>query len=429
MTEPFDAREELAYIVGVQAYIYGYPLVEMVRTCAVVTAVHEPQPNGRAPINAFSHCVRPWTHEDRDVVTPANDLLYSMAWLNLAGGPVILNVPRPTGRYFVMALLDAYTNNFRNLGPRNVGPEGGKFALVGPDWNGELPPAIVAVRTPTDLVWILGRILVDGDNDLAAARKLQAGFALEPLGASEQPLSVQRYEADAGDPLAFFANLSRALEDNPPPAAEQPLAAQLSRIGLTPGTPLDRNALTPARARGLARAAAAAREIIDAHTRSQRSQAWGINFKVGRFGTDYLARACTAMKGIGGLSSDEAVYAMSDYDDAGERLHGLRRYVLHFPAGALPPVDAFWSVSMYGEDFFFADNPIRRYAIGARTPGLRYNADGSLDLLIQHQRPVEREPNWLPAPASHFYLILRMYHPREEVLARRYRIPPVQRAG
>ena len=430
---PIDAREELAYALGVQAFIYGYPLVEMVRTCAAVTAVDQPQTNGRAPINRFSHSERPWTHEDRDIVTPANDLLYSMAWLNLAGGPVVLSIPPSTGRYFVMALVDAYTNNFRNLGPRTVGPAGGDVALVGPrvasQWSGALPPGTAEVRAPTDLVWILGRVLVDGEGDLPVARAFQRRFALATQGPSERPESVQRYQDDHADPLAFFANLSRALADNPPDADEQALTAQFSRIGLAPGAAVNAAVLDPPVARGLARAATAGRAIIEGYTRSQRARSWGMNLKVGRFGADYVGRACTAMKGLGGLASDEAVYAMSDYDAAGERLHGSRRYVLRFPAGALPPADAFWSVSMYGEDYFFVDNPIRRYAIGDRTPGLRSDADGALDILIQHERPPVQDSNWLPAPAGHFYLILRMYHPREEVLARRYAIPAVTRVG
>ena len=140
-----------------------------------------------------------------------------------------------------------------------------------------------------------------------------------------------------------------------------------------------------------------------------------------------MVRAAAAMKGLGGLAPDEAVYAMSDYDADGERLEGRHRYVLRFAAHELPPAAAFWSVSLYGEDFYFVANPIRRYAIGDRTKGLAPEADGSLTIDIQHELPARGQSNWLPAPPGRFYLILRMYHPTEEVLTRRYRIPAVRR--
>jgi hypothetical protein len=422
-----DPREEHAYAVGIHAFIWGLPLVEMVRTCHVVTSVRAPQPNGRAPINMFGHCPRPWTHEDRDVVTPANDLLYSMAWLDLSAGPVVLSIPRPTGRYFVMALLDAYTNNFTNLGPRTVGSEGGRYAIIGPQSRDDIERVAGIVRSPTNLCWILGRVLIDGDDDLAAAHSFQTQFSLEANSRSGEPRSVREFDA-RGDALAFYGNLARAIADNPPPESERAVLALFEPIGLAPHVPFDRAALDPAVARGLERAFDSARAIVDRGTRSRGARPWGVSFKVGKFGTDYIVRAATAMKGLGGLAPEEAVYAMSDYDADGERLDGRNDYVLRFAADELPPAAAFWSVSLYGEDFYFVANPIRRYAIGDRTRGLVRDPDGSLTLYIQHRRPASGESNWLPAPSGRFYLILRIYHPKQEVLTRRYRIPAVRRA-
>ncbi len=424
-----NAQQEWAYVAGVQAFIYGYPLVEIVRTCALMTAVDEPQNNGRAPINQFSHSQRPWTHEDRDVVTPANDLLYSMAWLNLADGPVILTTPAPTGRYFVMEFIDAYSDNFHNLGPRVVGPSAATFAIVGPGWSGSLPPGSIEIRCPTNLVWVLGRVLIDGVEDMEAARSFQAGFTLRATAPGRLPHAVAAYESWAESGEAFFANLARAMADDPPPAVDTGLVAQFSRIGIAPHRTFDADALGDAQVAALRRAVAAGVEIVDGHTRSRRARSWSINYAGGRLGTDYLARACTAMKGLGALASEEALYALCDFDEHGEPLNGDHGYVLRFPAGGLPPVDAFWSVSLYGSDFCFVDNPIRRYAIGDRTRDLRYGPDGSLEILIQHSQPQQGLSNWLPAPAGRFYLILRLYHPREAILSKDYTIPPVERVG
>ena len=422
-----NAQQEWAYVAGVQAFIYGYPLVEMVRTCALMTAVDEPQNNGRAPINQFSHCPRPWTHEDRDVVTPANDLLYSMAWLNLADGPVMFSTPAPTGRYFVMEFIDAYSDNFHNLGPRVMGPSAASFAIVGPDWSGSLPPGSIEIRCPTNLVWVLGRVLIDGVEDMEAARAFQAGFTLRATAPVRVPRAVAAYQPwnEAGE--AFFANLARAMADNPPPAVDTGLVAQFSRLGISAERAFDARLPNDAQVAVLRRAVAAGIEIVDGHTRSRRARPWSINYAGGRLGTDYLARSCTAMKGLGALASEEALYALGDFDSKGEQLDGAHDYVLHFPAGGLPPVDAFWSVSIYGSDFCFADNPIRRYAIGDRTRDLHYGPDGSLDILIQHAQPRQGISNWLPAPAGRFYLILRLYHPREAILSKAYTIPPVER--
>ncbi|MGF6777267.1 DUF1254 domain-containing protein [Paraburkholderia sp. GAS334] len=422
-----NAQEEWAYVVGLQAFVYGYPLVEIVRTCALMTAVDAPTDRGRAPINQFSHCPRPWTHEDRDVVTPANDLLYSMAWLNLADGPVVLSTPAPTGRYFVMEFVDAYSDNFHNLGPRVVGPSAARFAIVGPDWSGSLPDGTVEIRCPTNLVWMLGRVLIDGANDMAEACAFQSQFTLQATGKSRLPKAVADYQASPHNGIGFFENLARAMTDNPPPVVDAGLVAQFARIGLARGRRFDVESASEARLAGLNRAAEAGMQLIEGHTRSRRALPWSINYAGGRLGTDYLARACTAMKGLGALASDEALYALGDFDASGEQLDGARQYVLHFPAGHLPPVDAFWSVSIYGSDFYFADNPIRRYAIGDRSRDLRYGQDGSLDIFIQHKAPQQGVSNWLPAPCGRFYLILRLYHPRREILSRDYIIPAVRR--
>ncbi|MBU4610403.1 DUF1254 domain-containing protein [Achromobacter sp. GG226] len=414
------ARE--AYAVALPCWIWGYPLVETLRTCAARLAEAD------TPVNQLHHDTQPSTHHDRWVVTPANDLLYSTAWVHLADGPVYLDVPAPTGRYFVMALLDAHTNNWCNIGPEAGGAGTSRHAIVGPDWHGDLPADVQVIHAPTDLVWLIGRILVDDASDLAAAQALQQGFALHPADGrpARAPASVTAYD-DGADPLAFFGNLARGLTDFPVAESERGLVALWRAIGIRPGVPFMPDALAPDVRQALAWAAHDARDIILAATRSARAKPWGLSLRLGVYGDDYRLRAATAMKGLGALAGTEAVYALADFDADRAPLSGEHDYILHFPAGELPPADAFWSVTLYGEDFFLVDNPIARYALGDRTRGLEHHPDGSLTLYIQHAAPAAGTANWLPAPAGPFYLILRMYRPGERVLGRAYQIPPVQR--
>lgn len=417
--------------------IAGYPLVETVRTCRVQTSVSEGAGYGRAPIGQISASNHVWTHADRDIVTPANDLLYFCAWINLADAPAIITVPAATGRYFVVELLDAYTENFINLGTRNVPPGGARFILRGPSTPavpdadagaaeaGAAKAGAMPVACPTDLVWLLGRVLVSGEADVPAARRFMDGFRL--ASSSKLPAAVRCWH-EGGDPaLDFFANLLQCMAEYPAPNGSGDLSALVTALGLQPG---DGGTLAHARPRvleGLRSAYADGMRIIDAHTVSQARKAWGYSTGLGRWRGNLLQRAVTAMKGLGALCAQETIYAMADFDDRGEPLDGARSYRLRFAPGGLPPADAFWSVSLYGADRYFVDHPARRHAVGDRTAGLTFDADGSLTIPIQHHRPATHAENWLPAPAAPFYLILRLYHPREEFLSGRYVIPPVTR--
>lgn len=408
--------------------IAGYPLLETLRTCHLQTSVSANTGYGRAPMGQLSHSNRRWTHEDRDIVTPANDLLYFCAWVNLRQQPAWLDVPAPTGRYFVVEMLDAYTENFINLGPRNVPAEGARFMLCGPSTPAQSAEASLGahrVDCPSDLVWLLGRVLVSGDDDVDAAREFMAQFRLTGSGA--RPASVNLWR-EGGDPaLDFFANLISGLDEFPSPEPGADLAPLLTALGWKRG---DADAPQRANARvqqGLQMAWREGMALIEAHSRSQTRKAWGYSTQLGRWQGRLMMRAATALKGLGALCGEETIYAMSDFDAMGEPLSGEHRYVLRFPPGQLPPADAFWSVSMYGEDRFFVDHPARRYAVGDRTAGLEFDADGSLTLPIQHEQPTALRANWLPAPRGRFYLILRLYHPRPEFLAGRYDIPALQR--
>ena len=413
---------------AVPAVVAGYPLLESVRTCHVQTTPGAAA-YGRAPFNRFGHSADRWTDRDRDIVTPANDLLYSNAWIDLRNGPVVITVPPQTGRYFVLELLDTYTNNFHNIGTRNVPQQGGRFALLGPDGTGDAPAGSTPIHCPTSLVWVLGRVLVDGDADVASARSFQAGFAIDGPEAAEAPLSVAQWQAGGDDPaLRFFANLARALHDFPPPASQQSAFELLRGAHVKLDASGELGDLRPATVEGLRTAYASAMKIIDGASRPASKAAWRYSTRLGRYGDDLLLRAATAWKGLGALAGDEAIYATTDYDDQGEVLDGDRLYRLHFDDGGRIPAAAFWSISLYGADRYFAANPIGRHALGNRSQ-LERNPDGSLTLHVSRQRPPGPQENWLPAPSGAFYLILRVYHPQPAFLSGEYRMPKLERVA
>jgi hypothetical protein len=420
-------QSALAAHAAIAATIAGYPLLESVRTCHVQTASGA-SGYGRAPLNAFGHSDHRWTDRDRDIVTPANDLLYSNAWLDLRRGPVTISVPPQTGRFFVLQLLDAYTNNFHNIGLHNTPALGGRFSLFGPGFTAaDAPPGSVAIESPTALAWLLGRVLVDNDADLPAARSLQAGFTLQAPAAQAAPTSVARWQ-DNGDPaLDFFANLARALADFPPPDSHRGVFALLTdsvHVRLDAQGRL--GDLRPAAIEGLRQGHAAAMRIIEGHTRSMSKAAWRYSGRLGRYGDDLMLRAATAYKGLGALSAEIALYLNTDDDHEGRPLHGEHLYRIHFEDGGDLPADAFWSVTLYGADRYLAPNRLGRFALGNRST-LERNADGSLSLHVSHREPPGPASNWLPAPDGPFYLILRLYHPQPRMLEGRYRFPEMER--
>lgn len=429
---PLTPQAQWVADLTVPVVVAGYPLLECVRTCRVQTAP-DASGYGRAPFNVLGRSERPWTDRDRDIVTPACDLLYSNAWLDLRSGPVVVTVPEQTGRYFVLELLDVYTNNFFNIGLRHVGPQGGRFALLGPGMDAARAPAgTVPLPCPTDLVWMLGRVLVDDEDDIAAACRFQAGIAVQGPVTAAAPASVAHWqgglEPNTGDALDFFANLGRALHDFPPSPAERglfDLYAANARVPLAHDG--DLGALRRDTRDGLEAGYAQAMRLIDAHSRSASKQPWRFSTRLGRYGDDLMLRASTAMRGLAALSADEAVYALADYDDRGEPLDGRRAYRIRFADGGDLPADVFWSVTLYGTDRYLTANALGRHALGNRSRLVR-DPDGALSLWVSH-RPPDGAPrsNWLPAPAAPFYLILRLYHPRPILFEGRYPFPPVER--
>jgi hypothetical protein len=425
-----------------EAYVFGYPLVLMDVTRAVSTAVARPA-GTKAPANRFAH-VRAFPDPSfKEVVSPNADTLYSVAWLDLSREPIVLSVPDTGGRYYLMPMLDAWTNVFASPGERTTGTGKHDFAIVGPGWQGELPAGLERIDAPTPTVWIIGRTYTAGPADYAAVHAIQDQYTLTPLGRwggayappdvsvepgvdLETPPAEQVARMDA---RTFFDRLARLLERNPPAEEDDPALDGMARLGVVPGQAFEPAQLGARAEEILQEAGDTAREAIaeEARTMGEEVNGWHIDLDLGCYGTRYLARAAVAMVGLGANLPEDAVYPMVTADAEGKLLDGRHAYQLRFEAGQLPPVDAFWSITLYDEHQFFVANPLDRYTLGDRS-GLRREQDGALVITFQNQRPgPEVESNWLPAPAGPFNLIMRLYHPKAEVLDGRWSPPPVRR--
>jgi hypothetical protein len=453
-----DSPEEEAHSLALLAAVYTFPLHETMR----LRAATSPRRNrsgefagdsAASPLrwcNCYHHARGLLGAGKSRVVTPNNDTLYSTAWINLTDDAVVLSVPDTAGRYYVLGLLDFYTNPFAHIGRRTTGTRAGRFLLTGPQWRGTVPDGMSAIPGPTNWVWLIGRILIDGPAEIPTVTALQDRFTIHPLSvwsageAAQAAYQGERFDCryDSTQDLSaphFVRTVNRALAENPPPRHEQELVDQFLRVGIGAGletTVLD--TLPAPERRGVERAIqhlpaslrdAAGKSMSGPGATPGESGSWNRPDILGpTFGDDYLRRAIVAQKYIGALASVEAMYPMADTDSGGRPLEGLRRYRMHFAPDQLPPVDAFWSMTMYSaDDYMLVQNPIDRYAIGDRTAGLKYDADGGLTIWISHAAPgPDRLSNWLPAPPDQFYLAFRAYQPRDEFLNGSYRLPPIE---
>ena len=420
-----------------EAVIYTLPLYEMARmrsaTCprrdrAGKFAGDGPDSTVRW-VNHLIHTRELLGPQHRQVVTPNNDTLYTNAWLDLSREPVVLEVPDFAGRYYVLGLLDFYTNPFGYLGSRTTGTGAGRFLLHGPDWHGEVPAGMQAVPCPTNAVWMIGRLLVDGDADLSAGHALQDAIALKRLDGEPAAFAFDagmQPREHLGDPARFAAVVNQMLADNPPPAAEADMVARFAEAGIGKGiTP------TPAQIETLGAALKGVLADLAEPQASDMGGGWTMSVDVrDSYGTHYLQRALVARNYIGALGVQEAMYVMADRCADGAPLDGGHAYRLHFAADNLPRVGAFWSLTMYDKgDCMLVPNELARYSLGDRSPSLARGADGSLTLYLSTQPPQDRarHGNWLPAPAGAFYVALRLYVPQPAHLDRTYRYPAIER--
>ncbi|MFO0913630.1 MAG: DUF1254 domain-containing protein [Pirellulales bacterium] len=428
--QPLGAQDKLtdqqATEIGVDAYIYGYPLVTMEMTRRVMTNVASPA-GTHAPMGQFVLMRKYPDASFTDVTAPNADTLYSTAWLDLTHEPYVLSLPDMNDRYFLMPMLSGWTDVFEVPGKRTTGTKAQAFAITGPGWKGQLPAGLKELKAPTNMVWILGRTYCVGTpEDYAACHATMDKYQLVPLSSygkpytppvgkvdptvdTKSPVREQVHQLDAG---AYFTLLAKLMQDNPPAKADAAMIEKLAKIGVVPGQDFDASKLPAAAAKAIP---AAAQQKILGHFKSSGTSVngWTFTTKAGVYGTDYLQRAFITAIGLGANRPQDAVYPTSEVDGDGQPYSGEHQYVVHFPKGQTPPADAFWSITMYNGQYFFVDNPLNKYTVSPRN-NLKYNADGSLDIYIQHQSPgKDKEANWLPAPEGKFVLMMRLYWPKE----------------
>jgi hypothetical protein len=441
---PTTDSEQDVHDIGVEAYIYLYPLVLMDVTRRQSVNSEAGKVIGRGPMNGFTQ-VRAFPPADfKDVVRPNFDTLYSVAWLDLSKEPMVVAAPDTQDRYYMLPMLDMWTDVFACPGKRTTGTHAGRFAVVPPGWQGELPDDIQRIDAPTPYVWIIGRTQTNGARDYDAVHQVQDGYTITPLsqlGKPPRPVvatidpavdmkTPPMTQVDAMDAARYFAYAAELLKVNPPHVTDEPIIARMRRIGFKPGQPFDLAASEPVVKRALERAVPDARKSMHAKmpTLAHVVNGWQMNTDtMGVYGNYYLKRAIVAQMGLGANLPEDAIYPLNIGDADGKPLTGANNYVLHFAKDEIPPAKAFWSVTLYDKDGFPTSNDMERNAIGDRD-ALKYNADGSLDLYFQHGSPgAENESNWLPAPADAFNLLMRVYSPKGNVLDGSWAPPAVSR--
>jgi hypothetical protein len=431
--------------LATDAYIYGYPLVTMEMTRRVITNVSRPE-GTKAPMGQIIKLREYPNASFRDVTAPNADTLDTTAFIDVGQEPWVLSIPDMKGRYALFPMLDGWTKVFQVPGKRTTGTAAQTYAITGPGWKGTLPEGVREYKSPTSIVWLLGRIYCTGTpEDYKAVHELQDQCKLVPLSAygksytppegkvdpSIDMKAAVRDQVNRMDAKEYFTLLAQLMKTNPPAAADAPEVARFARIGLVPGKDFDASKL---RADLVKRIPELGFDRIMAQFKINKDvkdiNGWGFTTKTGIYGTDYLMRALVTAIGLGANRPQDAVYPTSLKDTEGNAYDGASKYVMHFAKGQLPPVRGFWSLTMYNDKYFFVDNPINRYSISARQ-NLKSNPDGSTDLYMQKDSPgPDKESNWLPAPAGKFVLMLRLYWPNESspsILNGSWTIPAVRK--
>lgn len=427
--------------IAEEAYIYAYPMLEHYKTM-YVSFIAEEHPAYMGPFNTLVNNTELQSPENKAVVRPNSDTFYSGAGLDLRREPMVISVPEITdNRYYSFQLIDLYTHNFDYIGTRTTGFDAGNYLIAGPEWKGEKPEGIDQVlQSEGDFVVALGRTQVYNEKDADQARAIMTTFKIQPLSefsgqpAPEAPEAIgfPPYSPEKATSAAFITYLNFILGHVQPHPSEKQLLEKFARIGIGPNQPFDASTLDPETKSAIETGIATALEKIEKETGKLGEEKNGWMLISGAFGNrqemqgKYLTRAAAAMFGLWGNNLDEAFYPATETDAEGDPLDGSsHKYVLHFEKDQLPPVKAFWSLTMYKlPEQLLIENEIDRYKIGSASEGLKYNDDGSLDIYIQNERPGnEYESNWLPAYDGKFSLQARMYWPDKEALDPLY-VPP-----
>jgi len=425
-----------ARTIAKEAWLYAYAPLEGYKTM-YNQAVNKDFPGYVGGFNRYRHYARMNTPADKDIVTPNNDTPYSWAWLDLRAEPIVLSLPAvPAPRYYVNQWFDLYTHNFAYTGVRATGRNAGHYLFAGPNWKGPVPKSITKVfRAETDFVGTLTRTQLNGADDIAAMQAVQAQFNLTPLSqfaGTPAPKPAPPVDWPAPDDkkmagIGFVSYLNVLLPFMPTVPSEKATMTRFAKIGIGAGKPFDASKLDPAIRAAMEQGVAdAERELKDkALAVTSSKELFGSRQELGK---DYvMQRNLGANVGIYGNTKIEAVYGAYQTGPDGRPLDGTKKWVLRYPAGQLPPVNLFWSLTMYNlPQRLLVENPINRYSIGDRTPGLKMGKDGSLEIYLQNESPgADKESNWLPTPKGPFFMVSRMYGPKQPLIDGTWKDPPL----
>lgn len=425
-SRPRSTRATVA--LAVEAYLYAYPLVTLDMVRRQETNTRQPT-DERAPMGQWIKMRSYPPVDSHAAAAPNADTLYTMVWLDVSKEPAVLGIPAMGERYYIVPMLDAFSEVMHVASPSTAGTDAQTYVVTGPGYKGELPEGLTEVKSPTSTVWVLGRIYCTGTaEDYAAVHALQDKFTATPLsqygkaytppqGVIEADLDMKtavRKQVNALGVEEYFRYVARLLVNNPPHEKDAALSAKLASLGIEAGKNFELEAFNSADRLALKAVPKIALAKMALRLKEAPTHKGWLYFTegVGNFGTDYELRGMANLLGPGWNRPEDAVYPLTQKDADGNAYDGAKHaYVMHFEKGQLPPVDAFWSLTLYDTDFFFVKNSANRYAISQRDELVR-NPDGSIDVYIQADSPgPNQEANWLPAPKSEFYLVLRLYGP------------------
>ena len=432
-----------AKAIAHEAYLFGLPLVYIQMGNDSQTHVTRPQ-GDFAPVNQFGHHRKFPDAKNNPVVGMNVDTLYSFGILDLGKEPIVLSVPPMGERFWIMQVIDGWNDVPSAPGARSAGGKGGNWVVVGPHWSGSLPETMQVIRVATGQAMIAGRIYTSGGSDYAKVHELQDQLKLTPLskwGAHYQPppdvplkpgvdaktpIPKQVFALSAQD---FFSRLAMLLPDNPAHGADAAVLERMEMLGIVPGEPVDFTGFDDATREAIeAGVKDAQQEILAGHDKmGEVVNGWQIARDLGRYAARYSYRAIWTYFAVGGNLVEDAFYPTTQVDSTGQKLTGAHRYRLHFTKDEIPPVDAFWSLTLYDEHSFLVPNAIDRYSLSNRDP-MKSDPDGSLTIYIQKNDPGgEASANWLPAPEGAIFLALRLYSPKKVVADGKWAPPAVQR--
>jgi hypothetical protein len=441
-----------AHAIGVDAYVYFYPLLSMEISRQTFTNVAPGKEIGKGPMNTFTNVAEYPPADFKGVVRSNFDTLYSSGWLDLTKEPLVVSAPDTDGRYYLLPMLDMWTDVFASPGWRTTGTSAGHFLIAPPGWRPDLrdnfaeelnlPEGTQRIDAPTPYVWVIGRTKTDGPADYDAVHKIQAGYTITRLsdwGKDPTPVEAKidpsvdmktppKTQVDTMSADKYFALAAELMKVNPPHITDEPMLAQLKKIGIEVGKSFDMSKVDPTIAEALETAPADAQKLMawKLPTLARVVNGWSMNTDtMGVYGNYYLKRAIVAQQGLGANLVEDAIYPLNLADSEGKPLDGAYKYTVTFDKSSLPPVNAFWSITLYDEAGFQVGNALERFAVSSWMPFV-YNADGSLDLYFQNESPGEdKEANWLPAPKGPFNLTMRLYAPKADALTGRWNPPAV----